>query len=165
MSNQIASMFASLGFKVDTKGLDSFNSKLREVRGSTVAAARNIGNLAEKLRSASSALDGVNTRLDRISIKRANQNIADSYKSVASNVKLVEKALASIQANQKGITKALGKIHASVKAGVPIWDSYRAGVRATRDELSAVNDRIREIRRNSNTRISFEEGRPNRGVG
>ena len=53
MSNQIASMFASLGFKVDTKGLDSFNSKLREVRGSTVAAARNIGNLAEKLRSAS----------------------------------------------------------------------------------------------------------------
>ena len=165
MSNQIASMFASLGFKVDTKGLDSFNSKLREVRGSTVAAARNIGNLAEKLRSASSALDGVNTRLDRISIKRANQNIADSYKSVASNVKLVEKALASIQANQKGITKALGKIHASVKAGVPIWDSYRAGVRATRDELSAVNDRIREIRRNSNTRISFEEGRPNRGGG
>ena len=165
MSNQIASMFASLGFKVDTKGLDSFNSKLREVRGNTVAAARNIGNLAEKLRSASSALDGVNTRLDRISIKRANQNIADSYKSVASNVKLVEKALASIQANQKGITKALGKIHASVKAGVPIWDSYRAGVRATRDELSAVNDRIREIRRNSNTRISFEEGRPNRGGG
>lgn len=165
MSNQIASMFASLGFKVDTTGLDSFNSKLREVRGNTVVAARNIGNLAEKLRSASSALDGVNTRLDRISIKRANQNIADSYKSVASNVKLVEKALTSIQANQKGITKALGKIHASVKAGVPIWDSYRAGVRATRDELSAVNDRIREIRRNSNTRISFEEGRPNRGGG
>ena len=165
MSNQIASMFASLGFKVDTTGLDSFNSKLREVRGNTVVAARNIGVLAEKLRSASSALDGVNTRLDRISIKRANQNIADSYKSVASNVKLVEKALASIQANQKGITKALGKIHASVKAGVPIWDSYRAGVRATRDELSAVNDRIREIRRNSNTRISFEEGRPNGGGG
>lgn len=165
MSNQIASMFASLGFKVDTTGLDSFNSKLREVRGDTVVAARNIGVLAEKLRSASSALDGVNTRLDRISVKRANQNIADSYRSVASNVKLVEKALASIQANQKGITKALGKIHASVKAGVPIWDSYRAGVRATRDELSAVNDRIREIRRNSNTRISFEEGRPNGGSG
>ena len=43
MSNQIASMFASLGFKVDTTGLDTFNSKLREVRGNTVVASRNIG--------------------------------------------------------------------------------------------------------------------------
>ena len=62
MSNQIASMFASLGFKVDTTGLDAFNSKLREVRGNTVVAARNIGVLAEQLRSASSALDGVTTK-------------------------------------------------------------------------------------------------------
>lgn len=163
MSNQIASMFASLGFKVDTAGLDKFNSKLREVRGDTIVAARNIGILAEKLRSASSALDGVNTRLDRVSIRRANQNIADSYKSVAANVKLVEKALTSIQANQKGITKALGKIHASVKAGVPIWNNYRTSVRATVDELSNVNERIREIRRNSNTRINFNGDNSNRG--
>ena len=165
MSNQIASMFASLGFKVDTAGLDKFNSKLREVRGDTIVAARNIGILAEKLRSASSALDGVNTRLDRVSIRRANQNIADSYKSVAANVKLVEKALTSIQANQKGITKALGKIHASVKAGVPIWNNYRTSVRATVDELSNVNERIREIRRNSNTRINFNGDNSNRGGG
>ena len=116
MSNQIASMFASLGFKVDTTGLDSFNSKLREVRGNTVVAARNIGVLAEKLRSASAALDGVTTKLDKVSLKKANQNIADSYKSVASNVNLVEKALTSIQNNQKGITKALGRIHASLRA-------------------------------------------------
>ena len=165
MSNQIASMFASLGFKVDTAGLDKFNSKLREVRGDTIVAARNIGILAEKLRSASSALDGVNTRLDRVSIRRANQNIADSYKSVAANVKLVEKALTSIQANQKGITKALGKIHASVKSGVPIWNNYRTSVRATVDELSNVNERIREIRRNSNTRITFNGDNSNRGGG
>lgn len=163
MSNQIASMFASLGFKVDTAGLDKFNSKLREVRGDTIVAARNIGILAEKLRSASSALDGVNTRLDRVSIRRANQNIADSYKSVAANVRLVEKALTSIQANQKGITKALGKIHASVKAGEPIWERYRASVRATRDELTAVNGRMRQLRANS--RISIRVNQNNGGNG
>lgn len=163
MSNQIASMFASLGFKVDTKGLDSFNSKLREVRGSTVAAARNIGNLAEKLRSASSALDGVNTRLDRISIKRANQNIADSYKSIASNVRLVEKALASIQANQKGITKALGKIHASVRAGEPLWEKYRATIRATKEDLVAVNGKMKELRANSTVSLRVNQGRGGSG--
>lgn len=165
MSNQIASMFASLGFKVDTAGLDKFNSKLREVRGSTVMAARNIGVLAEKLRSASSALDGVSTRLDRISIKRANQNIADSYKSIATNVGLVEKALTSIQNNQKGITKALGRIHASVRAGEPLWERYRVSVRATRDELTAVNGRMRQLRANSTVSIRVNQNNGGSGGG
>ena len=158
MSNQIASMFASLGFKVDTTGLDSFNSKLREVRGNTVVAARNIGVLAEKLRSASAALDGVTTRLDKVSLKKANQNIADSYKSVASNVGLVEKALTSIQNNQKGITKALGRIHASVKAGEPLWEKYRATVRATKEDLVAVNGKMKELRANSTVSLRVNQG-------
>lgn len=159
MSNQIASMFASLGFKVDTTGLDAFNSKLREVRGNTVVASRNIGVLAEKLRSASSALDGVTTKLDKVSLKKANQNIADSYKSVASNVGLVEKALTSIQNNQKGITKALGRIHASVRAGEPLWEKYRATVRATKEDLVAVNGKMKELRANSTVSLRVNQGR------
>ena len=159
MSNQIASMFASLGFKVDTTGLDSFNSKLREVRGNTVVAARNIGVLAEKLRSASAALDGVTTKLDKVSLKKANQNIADSYKSVASNVNLVEKALTSIQNNQKGITKALGRIHASVRAGEPLWEKYRATVRATKEDLVSVNGKMKELRANSTVSLRVNQGR------
>ena len=163
MSNQIASMFASLGFKVDTTGLDSFNSKLREVRGNTVIAARNIGVLAEKLRSASSALDGVTTKLDKVSLKKANQNIADSYKSVASNVNLVEKALTSIQNNQKGITKALGRIHASVRAGEPLWEKYRATVRATKEDLVSVNGKMKELRANSTVSLRVNQGRGGSG--
>lgn len=163
MSNQIASMFASLGFKVDTTGLDAFNSKLREVRGNTVVASRNIGVLAEKLRSASSALDGVTTKLDKVSLKKANQNIADSYKSVASNVGLVEKALTSIQNNQKGITKALGRIHASVRAGEPLWEKYRATVRATKEDLVAVNGKMKELRANSTVSLRVNQGRGGNG--
>lgn len=165
MSNQIASMFASLGFKVDTTGLDNFNSKLREVRGNTVVAARNIGVLAEKLRSASSALDGVTTKLDKVSLKKANQNIADSYKSVASNVNLVEKALTSIQNNQKGITKALGRIHASVRAGEPLWEKYRATVRATKEDLVSVNGKMKELRANSTVSLRVNQGRGGSGSG
>lgn len=163
MSNQIASMFASLGFKVDTTGLDAFNSKLREVRGNTVVASRNIGVLAEKLRSASSALDGVTTKLDKVSLKKANQNIADSYKSVATNVNLVEKALTSIQNNQKGITKALGRIHASVRAGEPLWEKYRATVSATKEDLVAVNGKMKELRANSTVSLRVNQGRGGNG--
>lgn len=159
MSNQIASMFASLGFKVDTTGLDAFNSKLREVRGNTVFAARNIGVLAEKLRSASSALDGVTNRLDKVSLKKANQNIADSYKSVATNVSLVDKALLSIEKNQKGITKALGKIHGSIIFGEAKWEKYRASVVATKDAMKTLNGDIKELRSNSTVSLKVNQGR------
>lgn len=159
MSKQIASMFASLGFKVDTTGLDAFNNKLKEARGNTVVASRNIGVLAEKLRSASSALDGVTSKLDKVSLKKANQNIADSYKNVATNVNLVEKALTSIQTNQKGITKALGKIHSSVKAGEPIWERYRASVRATKEDLKSVTGKMKELRANSTVSLKVNQGR------
>ena len=67
---QIASLFASLGFKVDTKGLDAFQSKLRDVRGDTALFARNARVLAENLRSMSSGLDGVTNRLDKISLMK-----------------------------------------------------------------------------------------------
>lgn len=163
MSNQIASMFASLGFKVDTTGLDAFNNKLREVRGNTAVAATNIGVLAERLRSASAALDGVTNRLDKVSLKKANQNIADSYKSVSTNVGLVEKALTSIQNNQKGITKALGRIHASVKAGEPLWDKYRATVRATKEDLVSINGKMKELRANSTVSLRVNQGRSGTG--
>lgn len=159
MSNQIASMFASLGFKVDTTGLDNFNSKLRDVRGNTVFAARNIGVLAEKLRSASAALDGVTNKLDKVSLKKANENIADSYKSVATNVGLVDKALASIEANQKGITKALGKIHGSIIFGEEKWDKYRASVVATKDAMKTLNGDIKELRSNSTVSLKVNQGR------
>ena len=159
MSNQIASMFASLGFKVDTTGLDDFNSKLREVRGNTVFAARNIGVLAENLRSASAALDGVTNKLDKVSLKKANENIADSYKSVATNVGLVDKALASIEANQKGITKALGKIHGSIIFGEEKWEKYRASVVATKDAMKTLNGDIKELRSNSTVSLKVNQGR------
>lgn len=159
MSNQIASMFASLGFKVDTTGLDAFNSKLKDVRGNAAEAAKDIGVLAENLRSASAALDGVTNRLDKVSLKKANENIADSYKSVATNVGLVDKALASIEANQKGITKALGKIHGSIIFGEEKWEKYRASVVATKDAMKTLNGDIKELRSNSTVSLKVNQGR------
>lgn len=146
---QIASLFASLGFKVDTKGLDAFQSKLREVRGDTALFARNARALAANLRSMSSGLDGVTTRLDKLSLKKANVNISDSYTEVAKSVARVHNALNGIANNQKRITLSLGKIHSSVKAGEPIWDKYKQSVLETKAALLQVNGQMQQLRKNS----------------
>ena len=146
---QIASLFASLGFKVDTKGLDAFQSKLREVRGDTALFARNARVLAANLRSMSSGLDGVTTRLDKLSLKKANVNISDSYTEVAKSVARVHNALNGIANNQKRITLSLGKIHSSVKAGEPIWDKYKQSVLETKAALLQVNGQMQQLRKNS----------------
>lgn len=147
---QIASLFASLGFKVDTKGLDAFQSKLREVRGDTALFARNARALAANLRSMSSGLDGVTTRLDKLSLKRANANISESYNQVAKSVKELNNSLNSIDSNRKRITLSLGKIHSSVKAGEPIWDKYKQSVLETKAALLQVNGQMQQLRKNSN---------------
>lgn len=166
---QIAKMFASLGFKVDTSGLDIFRQNLKQVRSEINNLGRDSKTASKKVRSLSSALGGLSTKLDRVSIKRANDNISKSYQGVARSLGLVERALNSIQSNQKKITKALGKIHSSVKAGEPLWNRYSAAVRAARHELDLANIRLREIRANSNIRIRINEGRGfsdrNRGNG
>lgn len=166
---QIAKMFASLGFKVDTSGLDIFRQNLKQVRSEINNLGRDSKIASKKVRSLSAALGGLSTKLDRVSIKRANDNISKSYQGVARSLGLVERALNSIQTNQKKITKALGKIHASVKAGEPLWNRYSAAVRAARHELDLANIRLREIRANSNIRIRINEGRGfsdrNRGSG
>ncbi|QVW53847.1 tape measure protein [Acinetobacter phage TaPaz] len=160
---QIASLFASLGFKVDTKGLDAFQSKLREVRGDTALFARNARALAANLRSMSSGLDGVTNRLDKLSLKRANANISESYTEVAKSVARVHNALNGISNNQKRITLSLGKIHSSVKAGQPIWERYKQSVLETQVALVQINAQLRQIRSNSPIRInnnSSGSGRP-----
>lgn len=166
---QIAKMFASLGFKVDTSGLDKFRQNLKQVRSEISNLGRDSKTASKKIRSLSSALGGLSSKLDRVSIKRANDNISKSYQGVARSLGLVERALNSIQSNQKKITNALGKIHSSVKAGEPLWNRYSAAVRAARHELDLVNIRLREIRANSNIRIRINEGRGfrdrNRGSG
>lgn len=156
---QIAKMFASLGFNVDTGGLDKFRQNLKQVRSEINNLGRDSKTASKKVRSLSSALGGLSSKLDRISIKRANDNISKSYQGVARSLGLVERALNSIQTNQKKITNALGKIHSSVKAGEPLWNRYSAAVRAARHELDLANIRLREIRANSDIRIRINEGR------
>lgn len=151
-------MFASLGFNVDTSGLEKFRQGIKLARTDITNMGRDAGTASTKLTGLSKALDGLSNKLDKVSVKKANESIAKSYEEVSKSVGLVEKSLTSIQTNQKGITKALGKIHASVKAGEPIWDKYRASVKSTRDELTSITGKMKDLRANSTVSLKVNQG-------
>lgn len=155
---QIAKMFASLGFNVDTSGLDKFRQNIKLARTDITNMGRDAGTASTKLTGLSKALDGLSNKLDKVSVKKANDAITKSYENVSLSVSKVEKALKSIETNQKGITKALGKIHGSVKAGEPLWDKYRASVVATKEALKDVNGKMKELRANSTVSLKVNQG-------
>ena len=154
---QIASMFASLGFKVDTSGLDKFKQSLASARHEFTNLNQGVKQSSKHLRSLKSALDSVDTALNKVRGAGANNKIINSYNSMAEAVKNVDKHLNNISSHQQTTTKAIGKINSSVHAGVQHWNDYANAVNRARDALRQVRSRIQDIRSNSNISINVRQ--------
>lgn len=154
---QIASMFASLGFKVDTSGLDKFKQSLASARGEFKNLNQGIKQSSKHLRSLKSALDSVDTALNKVRGAGANNKIIVSYRDMAKAVENVDKHLRNISSHQQNTTKAIGKINSSVHAGVKHWNDYANAVNRARDALRQVRSRIQDIRSNSNISINVHQ--------
>ena len=76
---QIASMFASLGFKVDTSGLDKFKQSLASARHEFTNLNQGVKQSSKHLRSLKSALDSVDTALNKV-LKMSQQEVVDIMK-------------------------------------------------------------------------------------
>ena len=154
---QIASMFASLGFKVDTSGLDKFKQSLASARGEFKNLNQGIKQSSKHLRSLKSALDSVDTALNKVRGAGANNKIIVSYRDMAKAVENVDKHLRNISSHQQNTTKAIGKINSSVHAGVKHWNDYANAVNRARDALRQVRSRVRELQHNSNISINVRQ--------
>ena len=150
-------MFASLGFKVDTSGLDKFKQSLASARGEFKNLNQGIKQSSKHLRSLKSALDSVDTALNKVRGAGANNKIIVSYRDMAKAVENVDKHLRNISSHQQNTTKAIGKINSSVHAGVKHWNDYANAVNRARDALRQVRSRIQDIRSNSNISINVRQ--------
>ena len=154
---QIASMFASLGFKVDTSGLDKFKQSLASARHEFTNLNQGVKQSSKHLRSLKSALDSVDTALNKVRGAGANNRIIVSYRDMATAVEKVNTHLQNITTHQPNTTKAIGKINSSVHAGVKHWNDYANAVNRARDALRQVRSRIQDIRSNSNISIHVRQ--------
>ena len=138
MAQQIASMFASLGFKVDKSGLEEFSNSLRQVRTDTVKWARSSGILTKKITGLKDSINGLNTALDKTSIARANQSLASTYQNLSVHVNKVNKNLRGLVYIRKDVTEAMGKINGAAISSVPNWERYAKAIKDARTELQAL---------------------------
>ena len=150
-------MFASLGFKVDTSGLDKFKRSLASARHEFTNLNQGVKQSSRHLRSLKSALDSVDTALNKVRGAGANNRIIVSYRDMATAVEKVNKHLQNITTHQPNTTKAIGKINSSVHAGVKHWNDYANAVNRARDALRQVRSRIQDIRSNSNISINVRQ--------
>lgn len=146
---QIAKMFASLGFRVDTTGLTNFKKSLATARSEMTNLGRGIKHTTGQLRGLTRELRKVDTQLGKIKGGAANTRIKQAYNGIASSVRRLDTALNSITRNRPATTKAIGKINSSVFAGIPHWDRYRESVVRTRIALRNLNGDLRRLRANS----------------
>ena len=150
-------MFASLGFKVDTSGLDKFKQSLASARHEFTNLNQGVKQSSKHLRSLKSALDSVDTALNKVRGAGANNKIINSYNSMAEAVKNVDKHLNNISSHQPNTTKAIGKINSSVHAGVQHWKDYADAVNRARDSLRQVRRRVLDLQRNGNISINVRQ--------
>lgn len=146
-------MFASLGFKVDTTGLANFKKSLVDARKEMTNLGRGTKSTTRQLRNLKNTMGQINTQMAKLKGTAGTKEVRQAYKNMAGAVRQLDNALNSITANRPKTTKALGKIHASVKAGEPLWSSYRRSVVQTRRALLNLNGEINRLRSNSRVDI------------
>ena len=149
-------MFASLGFKVDSAGLETFKRGLKEAKDS-------MNGLTSEVKAAKKPLEDLKKKLTDIGKIKFSFGSAKNSANLKSSVKGVNDQLDRLITRRAGVTDALGKINSALIVGAGYWDRYRERVIAARTSLHNINNELRTLRANSN--VTVRVNRQNGGGG
>lgn len=163
---QIAKMFATLGFQVDTSGLATFKKALADARSEMTNITRGGKGATRQFRNLRREVDKLSSSMNKIKNAGGNRAVGGSYRNLAGDVWKVNNALNSIATNQPKTTKAIGKINASVIAGLTHWNAYRRSIVQTRRTLANLNGDLNRLRANARIDVRIRnQGGGNGGNG
>lgn len=135
-------MFASLGFQVDSAGLETFKSGLKQAKEA-------MNGLTSEVKAAKKPLEELRRKLKEVGKVKLSFGSASNSANLKSSIKGVNDQLDKIITRRAGITQALGKINSALIVGAQNWDRYRASVVSARTALHNLNAELRQIRANS----------------
>ena len=138
MNKKIASLFASVGFDIDTTDLTKLDGHLKSIRGSTA-------NLARNLRVANAQLSTTSTRMRNLAkaaeaVTKFN-NLGGKYVTLAVKVKDAEAAIARFGRVLKLIEPRLDSTNFRLSTTVRSYQELAAAVRLANQEISRVPNR------------------------
>ena len=138
MNKKIASLFASVGFNIDTTDLTKLDAHLRTIRGNTA-------NLSRNLRVVNTQLNTTSTRMKNLAraaeaVTKFN-NLGGKYVTLAVKVKESEVAIARFGRVLKLIEPRLDSTNFRLSTTVRSYQELAAAVRQANQELSRTPNR------------------------
>ena len=149
-------MFASLGFQVDSAGLETFKSGLKQAKES-------MNGLTSEVKAAKKPLEDLKRKLTEVGKVKLSFGSAKNSANLKSSVKGVNDQLDRLITRRAEVTNALGKINSALIVGAGYWDRYRERIVTARTSLHNINSELRTLRANSN--ITVRVNRQNGGGG
>ena len=138
MNKKIASLFASVGFNIDTTDLNKLDGHLKTIRGNTA-------NLSRNLRVVNTQLNTTSTRMRNLAraaeaVTKFN-NLGGKYVTLAVKVKEAEGAIARFGRVLKLIEPRLDSTNFRLSTTVRSYQDLAAAVREANRELSRTPNR------------------------
>lgn len=138
MNKKIASLFASVGFNIDTTDLNKLDGHLKTIRGNTA-------NLSRNLRVVNTQLNTTSTRMRNLAkaaeaVTKFN-NLGGKYVTLAVKVKEAEGAIARFARVLKLIEPRLDSTNFRLSTTVRSYRDLAAAVREANRELSRTPNR------------------------
>lgn len=148
---EVAKLFSSMGFEIDTTQLEKFEQLTRNVRASTVKLARDLRQTNSQLTSVSSKLKSVNQGLNSVNSRKGAANLSQSYASLSRNVNVAQTSLNRISTTLSTVEPKLNTQITTVNRLSQAWKEY--------------SDRIKESNERFRDRPTGQPARPPSGSG
>lgn len=138
MNKKIASLFASVGFDIDTKDLEKLDGHLRTIRGNTANLSRNLRVVNTQLNTTSARMRNLAKAAEAVT---KFNNLGGKYVTLAVKVKEAETAIARFGRVLKLIEPRLDSTNFRLSTTVRSYRDLAAAVREANRELSRTPNR------------------------
>ena len=135
MNKKIASLFASVGFNIDTTDLNKLDGHLKTIRGNTANLSRNLRVVNTQLNTTSSRMRNLAKAAEAVT---KFNNLGGKYVTLAVKVKEAEGAIARFGRVLKLIEPRLDSTNFRLSEVTRSWMGLAAAVRGANSELSRV---------------------------
>ena len=138
MNKKIASLFASVGFDIDTTNLQKLDGHLKDIRGSTALLSRNLRVVNTQLNTTATRMRSLATAAEAVT---KFNNLGGKYVTLATKVRDSEIALARFGRVLKLIEPRLDSTNFRLSTTVRSYQELAAAVRSANQEISRVPNR------------------------
>lgn len=160
---QIAKLFATLGFNVDTKGIDKFEQKLKDLKSKTNSFSSSVNRLNKRLSKLQSTINSLNST--RFRNPFGSGNLGKGLKNLSQRIKDVENASKSLTSIQPQMTSFLDTIRGKTWRGSNAWKDYATNVDKARIELNRLRRSLNSLNPSGRPSPIIIRGAGNRGSG